>query len=53
MKFLPPLIISEEDYVWMRDATRDVIHRAHQIDGSLWDLGRQLAGAARRSPAKA
>jgi len=46
IKFLPPLVIDEDDCDWMVGAMDDVIGRCHQVPGSIWNLGRTLAGHA-------
>jgi ornithine--oxo-acid transaminase len=46
VKFLPPLVISEDDRRWVRDACDEVIADTHKVPGSIWDLGKTLAGHA-------
>jgi ornithine--oxo-acid transaminase len=46
VKFLPPLVISEEDRRAIRSACDEVIGDAHKVPGSIWDLGKTLAGHA-------
>jgi ornithine--oxo-acid transaminase len=46
VKFLPPLVISEEDRKMIRSACDEVIGDAHKVPGSIWDLGKTLAGHA-------
>jgi len=46
VKFLPPLVISEEDRRAIRAACDEVIGDAHKVPGSIWDLGKTLAGHA-------
>ena len=48
VKFLPPLNIAQEDREWIVSACRDVIADAHHVGGAIWNLGKQLAGAAIR-----
>ncbi len=48
VKFLPPLVIDQEDRRWIATACEDVIGASHQVSGAIWDLGKQLAGAAIR-----
>jgi ornithine--oxo-acid transaminase len=48
VKFLPPLIIGQEDRHWIASACETTIAEAHQVGGAVWDLGKQLAGAAIR-----
>ena len=53
VKFLPPLVIDEEDRRWIVSAVRDVIAATHRVPGAVWDLGRTLAGHALRARGKA
>lgn len=46
VKFLPPLTLTEADRRWIVSACSEVIADAHQVGGAMWDLGKQLAGAA-------
>ncbi|MDO8494551.1 MAG: aminotransferase class III-fold pyridoxal phosphate-dependent enzyme, partial [Deltaproteobacteria bacterium] len=46
IKLLPPLNISREDIRWIVSAFDDVIARAHQFPGGVWDLAANLAGHA-------
>lgn len=46
VKFLPPLTIGQPDRRWITSACEQVIADAHQVGGAVWDLGKQLAGAA-------
>jgi ornithine--oxo-acid transaminase len=48
VKFLPPLNIGQEDRQWITTACQATIADAHQVGGAVWDLGKQLAGAAIR-----
>jgi ornithine--oxo-acid transaminase len=48
VKFLPPLVIDQEDRRWITRACEDVIAAAHEVGGAIWELGKQLAGAAIR-----
>ena len=48
VKFLPPLGITQEDREWIVSATRDVVADTHRVGGAIWNLGKQLAGAAIR-----
>jgi ornithine--oxo-acid transaminase len=49
IKFLPPLVIDESDRKWLIDALRDVVAEAHKVPGSVWDLGKTLAGHAMKN----
>ena len=51
VKFLPPLVIDQQDRRWIATACEDVIAASHQVSGAIWDLGKQLAGAAIRMKA--
>lgn len=46
VKFLPPLVIGEEDRRAIRAACDEVIADAHKVPGSIWDLGKTLASHA-------
>jgi ornithine--oxo-acid transaminase len=48
VKFLPPLTLNQDDRRWIVSACEDVIADCHKVPGSIWDLGKQLAGAAIR-----
>ena len=48
VKFLPPLIIDQDDRRWISSACESVIADAHKVPGAVWDLGKKLAGAALR-----
>jgi ornithine--oxo-acid transaminase len=48
VKFLPPLTLNQEDRRWIASACEDVIADCHKVPGSIWDLGKSLAGAAIR-----
>jgi ornithine--oxo-acid transaminase len=48
VKFLPPLVIGQDDRRWIATACDDVIASSHEVGGAIWDLGKQLAGAALR-----
>jgi ornithine--oxo-acid transaminase len=49
VKFLPPLIMTQEDREWIASATRSVIADAHHVGGAIWNLGKQLASGTLRS----
>lgn len=49
VKFLPPLVINEDDRRWVVSAVRDVVTDAHRVPGAVWDLGRTLAAHALRA----
>ncbi len=46
VKLLPPLNLTEKDKNWIIDAFDKTIADTHQIPGSIWDLGKTLAGHA-------
>ncbi len=43
IKFLPPLVIGDDDRRWLVDALDDVIADCHQVPGAIWSLGTSLA----------
>ena len=49
VKFLPPLVIGEEDRRWIVRAVDEVVGNTQKIGGAIWDLGKRLAGAAIRA----
>jgi ornithine--oxo-acid transaminase len=48
IKLLPPLVINEDDREWIETAFEDAVRESHSL-GAVWDLGRTLAGQARKS----
>lgn len=46
IKFLPPLIISDEDIETFLRGFEEVMKAAHRFPGGLWDLGKKLTKAA-------
>jgi ornithine--oxo-acid transaminase len=52
IKLLPPLVIGEDDRAWIETAFEDAVRDSHSL-GAVWDLGRTLAGQARKSRAGA
>ena len=46
IKFLPPYVIDDSDVDWTISALDQVIADCHQVPGSIWNLGRKLAGHA-------
>ncbi len=46
VKFLPPLVIGDDDRHWIVEAMDDVLADCHQVPGAIWDLGKTLAGHA-------
>lgn len=51
VKFLPPLVINERDRDWTLGALDQVIADCHKVPGSIWDLGKTMAGHALKSKA--
>ena len=51
VKFLPPLCVTDEDRRWIARAMEDVVGDTENVGGAIWDLGRNLAGAAIRTRA--
>ena len=51
VKFLPPLVLGDDDRRWIVQAVDSVIANTQNVGGGIWDLGRRLAGAALRSKA--
>jgi ornithine--oxo-acid transaminase len=49
VKFLPPLVIGEEDRAWIVRAVDQVVANTQKVGGAIWDLGKRLAGAAIRA----
>ncbi len=46
VKLLPPLVINDEDRAWIVRAMDDVIADCHKVPGSIYTLGKTLAGHA-------
>ncbi len=46
VKFIPPMTLTDDDRRWIVDGVRDVVADAHTFPGSIWDLGKTLAGQA-------
>jgi len=49
VKLLPPLIVTEKDKDNIVSSFNDVISDCHKVPGSIWDLGKTLAGHALKS----
>lgn len=43
IKLIPPLTLTPDDRVWIRDAFDRVIADSHRVPGAIRDLGRTLA----------
>jgi ornithine--oxo-acid transaminase len=46
VKLLPPLNLTEKDRNWVINSFDQVIADCHEIPGSIWDLGKNLASHA-------
>ncbi len=46
VKFLPSLVIDDDDVRWITDAVTDVVRDCHRIPGAVWETGRSLAARA-------
>jgi ornithine--oxo-acid transaminase len=53
IKLIPPLVLTQEDRVWIRDSFEQVIADSHRVPGAIWDLGRTLAGHSLKARAGA
>jgi ornithine--oxo-acid transaminase len=51
VKFLPPLVINDQDRDWILGALDEVIGDCHKVPGAIWDLGKTLTGHALKSKA--
>lgn len=51
IKWLPPLVIGDEDVEWIISAADQVIADTHKVPGAIWDLGKTLAGHALKNKA--
>jgi ornithine--oxo-acid transaminase len=51
LKLLPPLVIGERDRQWTVAALDAVIADCHNVPGSVWELGKTLAGHALKAKA--
>ena len=51
IKLLPPLTITSEDCAWIENSFEAAIAEAHKVPGSVWSLGKTLAGHAVRTNA--
>ena len=49
VKLLPPLTLTEKDKNWIISAFDQAIGNTHQIPGSIWDLGKNLASHAMKN----
>lgn len=46
IKFLPPYVIDDNDADWIISSMDQTIGDCHRVPGSIWNLGRKLAGHA-------
>jgi ornithine--oxo-acid transaminase len=46
VKFLPPLILTQKDRDWIVNSVEKTIADTHQVTGSIWTLGKNLASHA-------
>jgi ornithine--oxo-acid transaminase len=53
VKFLPPLVVNDEDIAWIINACDQVLADCHQVPGAIWDLGKTLASHALKAKATA
>ena len=51
VKLIPPLVLTDADRIWVRDAFAAVIADCERIPGAIWDTGRKLVGHAMRARA--
>ncbi len=51
VKFLPPIILTDEDITHFLNGFRSVMDLVHTVPGGIWDLGKTLAKAAMSSSA--
>ncbi len=51
VKLLPPLVIGERDREWLVSSLDAVIADCHKVPGSVWELGKTLAGHALKAKA--
>jgi ornithine--oxo-acid transaminase len=53
IKMIPPLGLTQDDRIWIRDAFEQVVADSHRVPGAIWDLGRTLAGHSLKARAGA
>lgn len=46
VKFLPPIVLSDDDISYFLNSFRQVMELVHTVPGGIWDLGKTLAKAA-------
>ncbi|WP_031432945.1 aspartate aminotransferase family protein [Methylomarinum vadi] len=52
VKLLPPLNLTQKDRDWIVNSFDQAIADTHQVPGSIWDLGKTLAGHAMKNKKK-
>lgn len=52
VKLLPPLNLTEKDKDWIINSFDKAINETHQVPGSIWDLGKNLASYAIKNKKK-
>jgi ornithine--oxo-acid transaminase len=52
VKLLPPLNLTKTDRDWIITSFDQAINETHQIPGSIWDLGKNLASHAIKNKTK-
>ncbi len=52
VKLLPPLNLTQKDRDWIVNSFDKAIADTHQVPGSIWDLGKNLAGHAIKNKSK-
>lgn len=52
VKLLPPLNLTQKDRDWIVNSFDKAIADTHQVPGSIWDLGKTLAGHAMKNKKK-
>ncbi len=53
VKMLPAMVISDDDCTWIERAFETVVADSHKVPGSVWSLGKTLAGHAMKARAGA
>jgi ornithine--oxo-acid transaminase len=46
VKFLPSLVIDDDDVRWITDAVTETVIDCHRVPGAVWETGRRLAARA-------
>jgi ornithine--oxo-acid transaminase len=53
VKMLPSMVISDDDCAWIERAFESAVADSHKVPGSVWSLGKTLAGHAMKARAGA